>query len=66
MSNAQTPVATYTIEEMAFMLKIKPATMHYKSWRQNNGCPLIKKGRRTLAIKAEFDAWMSDSHKLSI
>ena len=51
-----------TIKEMASVLHIKPGTMHSKRWQQKTGCPLIKKGKRRLALASEFWEWFKQNN----
>lgn len=55
-----------SIEEMAQALHIQPETMHSKKWQQKTGCPLIKKGKRSLALASEFLKWLKTRSNQSV
>lgn len=51
------PQDVLTVEQIAEILHITPNTIQRKSWREKNGCPLRKIGKRLYAIAVEFWAW---------
>lgn len=46
------------IEEIAEILDMNPNTIQHKAWREKNGCPLRRVGKRLIAFRAEFEKWM--------
>jgi len=47
-----------TAQEIAGVLKISLNTVHSREWKQRNGCPLIKIGKRTYVLEAAFWQWV--------
>lgn len=50
----------YTVEEIAEILHIKPATIHGTRWQKSSKCPLIKPGKRLLVPKEAFNNWLME------
>lgn len=46
-----------TVEDIANLLHIAPNTIHSEKWKERSGCPLIKHGKRLLAVREDFWKW---------
>ena len=46
-----------TVEDIASILHIEPNTIHSEKWKERSKCPLVKHGKRLLAIKEDFWNW---------
>jgi len=49
-----------TTEEIAAILKVSLNTVQNREWRERNGCPLFRIGKRTYALEATFWRWIND------
>ena len=48
------------IEDIARMFHISPNTLRRKKWREKNGIPLKKVGRRRCGLRSEIERWFKN------
>ena len=49
-----------TTEEISAILKVSLNTVQNREWRNRNGCPLFRIGKRTYALETTFWRWVNN------
>ena len=48
-----------TTDEIAGILKVSLNTVQSREWREKNGCPIFRIGKRTYALETTFWRWVN-------
>jgi len=49
-----------TTNEIAAILRLAVSTVQRKSWREQTGCPLKKRGKRLYVLVEDFRRWLKE------